>query len=244
MSTAPTDALELLREIYADLVQGAIPNADDPWWQKASAALAGTPTHAQAGATLVHLDHIACIDGGELRYITGRKAPAYDCELYAMPNGGSAPQLYAAPTTQPSHKQEESKPHGWLYDWTHSSATGKPDTTYTGFTKDEAHARKHDNCTAIYTSPQPAPQQEAQEPSPTAGMNIAQRILHVGGRNPPGSTYVEFGSIQAVEALVKHVLRDLQPSPAAQGDAPESEYRRGYRHGYEQRDAEVRGALV
>lgn len=58
-----------------------------------------------------------------------------------------------------------------------------------------------------------------QEPSPTAGMNIAQRILHVGGRNPPGSTYVEFGSIQAVEALVKHVLRDLQPSPAAQGDA-------------------------
>ena len=63
---------------------------------------------------------------------------------------------------------------------------------------------------------QPAPQQEAQEPSPTAGMNIAQRILHVGGRNPPGSTYVEFGSIQAVEALVKHVLRDLQPSPAAQ----------------------------
>ena len=35
-----------------------------------------------------------------------------------------------------------------------------------------------------------------------------------------------------------------QPSPAAQGDAPESEYRRGYRHGYEQRDAEVRGALV
>lgn len=64
---------------------------------------------------------------------------------------------------------------------------------------------------------QPAPQQEAQEPSPTAGMNIAQRILHVGGRNPPGSTYVEFGSIQAVEALVKHVLRDLQPSPAVQG---------------------------
>ena len=50
MSTQPTDALELLREIYADLVQGAIPNADDPWWQKASAALAGTPTHAQAGA--------------------------------------------------------------------------------------------------------------------------------------------------------------------------------------------------
>lgn len=59
-------------------------------------------------------------------------------------------------------------------------------------------------------------------PSPTAGMNIAQRILHVGGRNNAAG-YVEFGSIQAVEALVRQVLRDLpaapQPSPAAQGDA-------------------------
>ncbi|MCS4508924.1 hypothetical protein [Xylophilus ampelinus] len=46
------------------------------------------------------------------------------------------------------------------------------------------------------------------QPSPTSGMNMAQRIQHVGGRNPPGSTYVEFGSIQAVEALVAQVLRD------------------------------------
>lgn len=55
-------------------------------------------------------------------------------------------------------------------------------------------------------------------PSPTAGMNIAQRILHVGGRNNAAG-YVEFGSIQAVEALVRQVLRDLpapQPSPASQ----------------------------
>jgi len=44
--------------------------------------------------------------------------------------------------------------------------------------------------------------------SPTTGMNIAQRILHVGGRNNAAG-YVEFGSIQAVEALVRHVLRDL-----------------------------------
>lgn len=52
-------------------------------------------------------------------------------------------------------------------------------------------------------------------------MNIAQRILHVGGRNNAAG-YVEFGSIQAVEALVRQVLRDLpaapHPSPASQGD--------------------------
>ncbi len=44
--------------------------------------------------------------------------------------------------------------------------------------------------------------------SPTAGMNIAQRILHVGGRTNAAG-YIEFGSIQAVEALVRQVLRDI-----------------------------------
>lgn len=52
------------------------------------------------------------------------------------------------------------------------------------------------------------PQAAPTAPSPTAGMNIAQRILHVGGRNNAAG-YVEFGSIQAVEALVRQVLRDL-----------------------------------
>lgn len=71
------------------------------------------------------------------------------------------------------------------------------------------------------------------KPSPTAGMNIAQRILHVGGRNNAAG-YVEFGSTQAVEALVRQVLRDLPaPTQQAQGapidlaevDALLSEYR-------------------
>lgn len=66
----------------------------------------------------------------------------------------------------------------------------------------------------LAAAPEPeAPAAVAQEPSPTAGMNIAQRILHVGGRNNAAG-YVEFGSIQAVEALVRQVLRDL-PQPAA-----------------------------
>jgi hypothetical protein len=60
---------------------------------------------------------------------------------------------------------------------------------------------------------------QAAEPSPTAGMNIAQRILHVGGRNNDAG-YVEFGSIQAVEALVRQVLRDL-PAPATADSAQE-----------------------
>lgn len=57
-------------------------------------------------------------------------------------------------------------------------------------------------------APQPAAQAgELAKPSSTAGMSTAQRILHVGGRNNAAG-YVEFGSTQAVDALVCQVLRD------------------------------------
>lgn len=46
------------------------------------------------------------------------------------------------------------------------------------------------------------------ECSATYGMNIAQRILHVGGREN-AQTYIEFGSVEAVRMLVAQVLRDL-----------------------------------
>lgn len=49
--------------------------------------------------------------------------------------------------------------------------------------------------------------------SPTSGMNLGQRIQHVGGRETERGT-VEFGSVMAVEALVSHVLRDI----AVQGE--------------------------
>ena len=68
---------------------------------------------------------------------------------------------------------------------------------------------------------------DAREPSPTAGMNIAQRILHVGGRNN-AQGYVEFGSIQAVEALVRQVLRDL-PSDRQQRGGDVSSLREALR---------------
>jgi len=51
----------------------------------------------------------------------------------------------------------------------------------------------------------------SKENSPTHGMNMAQRILYVGGRNNDAG-YIEFGSIQAVQALVRQVLRDRPTS--------------------------------
>jgi len=43
--------------------------------------------------------------------------------------------------------------------------------------------------------------------SPTEGMNLGQRIAHVGGRITDKET-VEFGSVMAVLALIQHALRD------------------------------------
>lgn len=54
--------------------------------------------------------------------------------------------------------KSEGKPHGWLYEWTCSSATWRPDEDFTGFTTDEAYARNgvgHRNITAVYTHPSP-----------------------------------------------------------------------------------------
>jgi hypothetical protein len=47
--------------------------------------------------------------------------------------------------------------------------------------------------------------------SPTSGMTLWERIQHVGGRQN-AATYIEFGSVQAVQALVMQVLRDVGTS--------------------------------
>lgn len=111
-------------------------------------------------------------------------------------------------------QQEAQEPHGWLYEWTHSSATGKPDSTHTAFTTNEAHARKHDNCRAIYTAPQPAPatqpapQQEAQEPT----------AVVVPCHTPSGKRVALYSAKQDLP-IGTQLYTAPQPSPAAQGDA-------------------------
>lgn len=56
-----------------------------------------------------------------------------------------------------------------------------------------------------------APSGAFRKPSPTAGMNLGERIKHVGGRENAAG-YIEFGSVMAVRALVRQYLRDL-PAP-------------------------------
>ncbi len=109
-----------------------------------------------------------------------------EAEDWAFGNSTANSRMIDAQQAAP--KQEVQEPHGWLYEWTHSSATGKPDSTYTAFTTDEAHARKHDNCRAIYTAPQPAPATQQ------AGDVVA--YLDVGA-----SGYLDLGAALSEDAL-------------------------------------------
>lgn len=49
------------------------------------------------GQEPVQLKHLACIDSGELRMLTGRAAPSHDVELYALPDGVKSSALFARP---------------------------------------------------------------------------------------------------------------------------------------------------
>lgn len=55
-----------------------------------------------------------------------------------------------------THPAPQEKPIGWLYDWTHSSALGKPDEHFTSFTTDEEHARKNSNARPVFDAAQQA----------------------------------------------------------------------------------------
>lgn len=62
------------------------------------------------------------------------------------------------------------------------------------------------------------------ERSDTYGMNLGERIAHVGGRtNAQG--YTEFGSPMAVNALIQHVLRDIDWTRQDDDGAYQARYR-------------------
>ncbi|KDC22995.1 hypothetical protein AZ20_4230 [Bordetella bronchiseptica E014] len=62
------------------------------------------------------------------------------------------------------------------------------------------------------------------EHSDTYGMNLGERIAHVGGRtNAQG--YTEFGSPMAVNALIQHVLRDIDWTRQDDDGAYQARYR-------------------
>ena len=113
--------------------------------------------------------------------------------------------------------------------WRYQTSTGWHATTDASAA---LRVSKHHAIEPLYTAPQPqaALPVQAVEKSATHGMNLHQRILHVGGREN-AQTYIEFGSVAAVRALVTQVLRDwpdgargfAMPAPQPQADARDAQ---------------------
>lgn len=73
------------------------------------------------------------------------------------------------------------------------------------------------------TAPETSPITVTVEPEP-GGMTLGERIAHVGGRtNAQG--YTEFGSPMAVNALIQHVLRDIDWTRQDDDGAYQARYR-------------------
>ncbi|MCM2537951.1 hypothetical protein [Burkholderia glumae] len=110
-ATLRADALELLREIAAR--KRYDPNAKVPWVNNSGSItinlkrelLARVDALLDAAAAApavepIRLVHVALAeDGGNLRWMTGRKPR--DCELYMMPDGGRAPAVVYATRSAP-----------------------------------------------------------------------------------------------------------------------------------------------
>lgn len=74
---------------------------------------------------------------------------------------------------QPQQAAQPVAPVGWLYDWTHSSATGRPDERFTSFTADEVYAFKgmgHENVRPVYAAAQPQQATEGSRLSDLRGL--------------------------------------------------------------------------
>lgn len=78
--------------------------------------------------------------------------------------------------------------------------------------------------TGAHAVPVSAQDDAKDERSDTYGMNLGERIAHVGGRtNAQG--YTEFGSPMAVNALIQHVLRDIDWTRQDDDGAYQARYR-------------------
>lgn len=107
-STAATAAQALARPAQTEQKPVAVVDAgDDGMWAdilpdvtvKVGQMLYAAPI-AQTAPQAVKLQHMAYAEDGALHWMSGRKID--HCELYAMPDFGRAPQLYAAPQTEQS----------------------------------------------------------------------------------------------------------------------------------------------
>jgi hypothetical protein len=128
-------------------------------------------------------------------------------------------KLYLAAPVASAPVAGEAQPYGWLYDWTHRSATGRPDEHYTSFTKEEAHAKKHDNPRAVYlAAPQTGPS-VAVEARP-AGWQNALRIAELPEVDEALANFCDDSTLDNAVGLVLAVLGAAPQASEAQCSCP------------------------
>lgn len=116
-------------------------------------------------------------------------------------------QQAATPTSESADTEALPEPEGWLYDWTHSSALGRPDEHFTGFSKDLAYAhdksKSHENPRPAYTADQMR-----------AAIAAARQATTPA---PPGHNYVECscGPREGCTAPCDRKLRKAAPEAIA-----------------------------
>lgn len=109
-------------------------------------------------------------------------------------------QLSAAPA-QPEQPAAQGEPLGYVYSWIHSSATGKPDETFTGFTKSIEDAKRHPahfDIHAVYTH-----QQQASKPMTDS--QLTEYVKQISGCALGESYYADgfIGGFRAAERFHK-----------------------------------------
>ncbi len=109
---------------------------------------------------------------------------------------------------------EAVEPHGWLYDWVHSSATGRPDETYTGFTLNEDYAKRHDNARPIYTAPIAPAVIPAQVPDTGLPWLPALGELVCAAKDRDAAWADQERAIDAAHCKLFRLLRAATPAPA------------------------------
>ncbi|UUC95448.1 hypothetical protein [Comamonas sp. C11] len=141
-----------------------------------------------------------CPDGSQAfmvpeKHAKGLRAGFLAQIAQAAPAAVAVPEM---PKTDDRRPYNDAEPDGYLEsdnDW-----IGRNLAAVHWFIENHAAIRA-----ALAATPAPSP---VVIKSDTHGMNLGQRILHVGGREN-AQTYIEFGSVGAVDMLVSQVLRDL-----------------------------------
>lgn len=153
----------------------------------------------------------------------------------AVPLMKRAARQAATPPSESADAEALPEPEGWLYDWTHSSALGRPDEHFTGFSKDRAYAndksKSHENPRRVYTADQMraaiAAARQAATPAPAEPVYQLRAPLSEGDGwsnwyEADKEAFDRYRNDPAYKARVLYAAPPATPAPADEREAFEA----------------------